>query len=552
VAARAVTDHDHYNEATVAIADRDQDETHESMTKPRDTPAWHTLVDVAANPAADGEDRTTLAFSALVTACGITLDLSRQRLPKRALAALEELTTALHLADKARDLVAGRAINSTEQRAVLHTISRAPAGAATADARVIATLSELEAFTDAVRQGRKAGRSVADHRYTDAIIIGIGGSALGPQLAVTGLSRFADGPRIHFLSNIDGGAFDDITAALSPLTTLVVVISKTFTTEETTINADAARVWLEAGAGSGAFPHQFVAITANPAEAQRRGYLPHTTFAFDVGVGGRFSMWSAVGLPVALSIGFDNFRAMLAGAHAMDQHFADAPFAQNLPRLLAAVGVWNRNFEGITAHAILPYAERLSLLPKHLQQLEMESNGKSVDLDGSVIGYPTCPVIFGEAGTNGQHSFHQLLHQGTDIISSDILIVREREGRSASQHERLLANAFAQANAFWDGNRAEDMPAYRVHDGGRPVALIELERLDPFHLGALIAMYEHKVFAQGVMWHVNSFDQWGVELGKTIAKNLLPEVARAALSTKPDQAICQHFIASTKPDTARR
>jgi len=522
------------------------------MTKPRDTPAWQALVDVAANPAANGQDRATPAFPSLVAACGITLDLSRQCLPKRALAALNELTTALDLGGKARALVAGRAINITEQRAVRHTISRAPAGSATADAQVSATLAELEAFTAAVRQGRKGGRSVADHRYTDVLVIGIGGSALGPQLSVTGLSRFADGPHIHFLGNIDGAAFDDITDALSPLTTLIVVISKTFTTEETTINAEAARVWLEAGAGSGAFPGQFVAITANPQEAQRRGYLPDATFSFDPGVGGRFSLWSAVGLPVALSIGFADFRAMLDGAYAMDQHFADAPFAQNLPMLLAAVGVWNRNFEGIAAHAVLPYAERLSLLPKHLQQLEMESNGKSVDLDGSAIDYPTCPVIFGEAGTNGQHSFHQLLHQGTDIISSDILIVREREGRSASQHQRLLANAFAQANALWYGNRTEEMPAYRVHDGGRPVGLIELERLDPFHLGALIAMYEHKVFVQGVMWHVNSFDQWGVELGKTIAKNLLPEVASAILSTPPDQAVSQYFMAANNPQSARR
>lgn len=512
------------------------------MTKPRDTPAWQALVESAANAAAGGEDSAVPAFSTLAAACGITLDLSRQRLPKRALAALDELTTALQLADKAHDLVAGRAINSTEQRAVLHTISRTPAGAEAADIRVIETLSALEAFTEAVRQGRKAGRSVADHRYTDVVVIGIGGSALGPQLAVTGLARFADGPRIHFLSNIDGGAFDDITDALSPLTTLVVVISKTFTTEETTINAEAVRVWLEAGTGSGAFPHQFVAITANPDEAQRRGYQPHTTFAFDVGVGGRFSMWSAVGLPVALSIGFCHFRAMLDGAHAMDQHFASAPFARNLPMLLAAVGVWNRNFEGIAAHAVLPYAERLSLLPKHLQQLEMESNGKSVDLDGSVIDYPTCPVIFGEAGTNGQHSFHQLLHQGTDIISSDIVIVREREGRSASQHERLLANAFAQANAFWEGNHDDGVASHRIHHGRRPVTLIELERLDPFHLGALIALYEHKVFSQGVMWHVNSFDQWGVELGKIIAKRLLPNVVKAIATTPPGQSLCSQFV----------
>jgi glucose-6-phosphate isomerase len=253
-------------------------------------------------------------------------------------------------------------------------------------------------------------------------------------------------------------------------------------------------------------------------------------------------MWSAVGLPIALATGFHNFRRMLDGAAAMDQHFASAPFTKNLPMLLAAYGVWNRNFRGITSHAVLPYAERLALLPKHLQQMEMESNGKSVDLDGRPIDYATSPVIFGEAGTNGQHSFHQLLHQGTDIISSDIIIVREREGRSESQHQRLLANAFAQANAFWFGNHAENLPPYRVHKGVRPVALIELQCLDAFHLGALIALYEHKVFAQGVIWHVNSFDQWGVELGKTIAKTLLPQVMQASAASS-DGPISQHFAA---------
>lgn len=512
------------------------------MTRPQDTTAWRTLGNIASQGISTNAERLAPAFPSPVSACGITLDLSRQRVPASAALVLANLATDINLAQKARALVAGDITNITEGRRVVHTLSRTPLDAPTSSKDARNTLTAMETFVNAVREGQQSARSLADRRYTDVMVIGIGGSTLGPQLAINALARFADGPRIHFLSNIDGAAFDDLTAALSPLTTLVVVISKTFTTEETTINAEAARVWLEASVGDGAFLHQFVAVTANPEGARRRGYAPAMTFAFDVGVGGRFSMWSAVGLPVALAVGVEHFRALLDGAHAMDQHFANAPFTENLPMLLAAVGVWNSTFEGIDAHAVLPYAQRLSLLPKHLQQLEMESNGKSVDLDGMSIDYPTCPVIFGEAGTNGQHSFHQLLHQGTVTISSDVLIVREREGRSVSQHQRLLSNAFAQANAFWDGSQAEDLPAHRVHHGRRPVTLIELERLDPFCLGALVVLYEHKVFVQGVMWHINSFDQWGVELGKTIAKNLLPEVVKAITNTPTNQPICRHFM----------
>ncbi|MBC7624043.1 MAG: glucose-6-phosphate isomerase [Aeromicrobium sp.] len=513
------------------------------MTRPQNTTAWRTLQALADSQQSRSPKATEAlppTRSDLVSACGISLDFTRQSLTTDALASFGEFAAAIGLAEKSAALVAGRVMNVTEQRPVLHTLLRQPPERGTLPEDIREPLEKVKKWVEAIRVGHAEARSLADHRYTDVLVIGIGGSALGPELAVRALTRFADGPRIHFLSNIDGAAFDDLTAPLLPLTTLVVVISKTFTTEETTINAAAARAWLEAGAGAGAFPAQFAAITAAPEQAQRQGYLLAATFTFPVGVGGRFSMWSAVGLPIALATGFANFRAMLDGAAAMDQHFATAPFISNLPMLLAAYGVWNRNFKGIASHAVLPYAQRLALLPKHLQQLEMESNGKSVDLDGNRIDYATCPVIFGEAGTNGQHSFHQLLHQGTDIISSDIIIVREREGRSASKHERLLANAFAQADAFWFGNHDDNLPLYRVHAGGRPVAVIELERLDAFHLGALIALYEHKVFAQGVMWHLNSFDQWGVELGKTIAKTLLPRVS----SAPADGPISRHFIAA--------
>ncbi len=450
------------------------------------------------------------------------------------MAALGNLAVEMGLESQARQLIAGTAINQTEARPIQHTLLRknAPAAHADSDAAkpadiesaIQTELARMQSFVTDIRAGKAHARSIADHAYTDVVVIGIGGSALGPAMAVSALKRFHDGQAIHFISNIDGAAVADTLRPLNAATTLVVVISKTFTTEETNVNARATAAWMNDALGGDAFGRQFVAVTANPTEAAKQGYAANNTFVFWSGVGGRYSLWSAVGLPVALAVGFDNFSQLLAGAAAMDHHFATAPFAENLPMLAAAAGIWNRNFLNIGVHAVLPYAERLARLPNHLQQVEMESNGKSFDLDGQPVDYPTCPVIFGEAGTNGQHSFYQLLHQGTDIISSDIIIINERESASTDQHHRLVAHAFAQASALWNGNAAPGMPAHKVHGGGRPVAMIELARLDAFHLGALVAFYEHKVFSQGVFWHVNSFDQWGVELGKIIAKEILPAI----------------------------
>ncbi len=497
------------------------------MPRPISTAAWRELANLAAR-----KPPTHRVPSALpqVTACGITVDFSRQSADARVLASLAGFVDEMGVAERARELVAGSTINQTESRPVLHTMLRENEcmGGNAAHSKFASAirqqLARIELFATDVRTGHSRRRSVADRAFTDVVVIGIGGSALGPALAVTALKRFHDGPNIHVVSNIDGAALADTLAPLTAATTLVVVISKTFTTEETAVNAAAAAQWMKESLGTAAFSSQFVAITANPDEAAKQGYAAENTFVFWDGVGGRYSLWSAVGLPVALAVGFANFARLLAGAAAMDQHFATAPFAENLPMLAAAVGIWNRNFLNIGVHAVLPYAQRLRLLPSHLQQVEMESNGKSVDLDGNAVDYPTCPVIFGEAGTNGQHSFYQLLHQGTDVISADIIIVNERESASTDQHNRLVAHALAQASALWDGFAPAGIPAHKVHHGGRPVSLIELARLDAYHLGALIAMYEHKVFAQGVMWHLNSFDQWGVELGKKIAREILPAV----------------------------
>ncbi len=506
------------------------------MLKPNQTPAWRKLT--AAVNTIPSTTRSSSAI-ALTSACSITADFSRQAINADVFSALSAFVDEIGLASKAADLVAGRALNPTELRPVLHTLLRS--NAASDYQSVIANeLNRIKTFSHQVRTGHSLSRSAADKAYTDVVVVGIGGSFLGPALAVAALKCFHDGPRIHFVSNIDSAAMADTLALLSAALTLVVVISKTFTTEETNINANVAREWLTEALGEDAITQQFVAITANPAEAAKQGYAPSRTFVFWDGVGGRYSMWSSVGLPIALAVGYTRFAEMLAGAEAMDTHFATAPFNQNLPMLMAAVGVWNRNFRSIGVHAVLPYAERLGLLPKHLQQLEMESNGKSVDLDGALVDYATCPVIFGEAGTNGQHSFYQLLHQGTDLISADIIVLNERESQQFSQaqdqHHRLNTNAIAQAEALWQGHAPAGLNTHKIHPGGRPVTMLELTRLDARHLGALVALYENKVFAQGVMWHINSFDQWGVELGKVIARGLLPEVKRFK---KDESILCQ-------------
>jgi glucose-6-phosphate isomerase len=514
------------------------------MPIPTSTAAWQSLQRLAsATPRSYSRQP-----SSIVRAVGVSLDFSRQRLTPEVLSALDQLQREMGVEAKRAALMRGDAINTTENRRVEHVTARVPLNQAAADVR--ATREQMAAFSASVRgMGKGSRRSASDQTFTDVVVIGIGGSALGPELACRALKRFADGPRVHFVANIDGADLTDTLAPLDAARTLFVVISKTFATDETLTNSTAAKAWLSERMGVDAFAKHFVAVTANPAEAMRLGYMSENIFAFAEGVGGRYSVWSAVGLPVALQSGGEVFEQMLAGAHAMDTHFAAAPFAQNLPMLMGAIGVWNRNFQHAPAHAVLPYAQRLSLLAKHLQQVAMESNGKSVDIDGNTVDYPTCPVIFGEPGTNGQHSFHQLLHQGTDTISADIIVVRERESALTDSHYKLVANAFAQADAMWDGftldqarasvpssidaSKREFIAAHKVHRGRQPVSIVEIERLDPFHFGALMSLYEHIVFVQGAIWNLNSYDQFGVELGKVIAKSLLQPVRDAARIDAP-------------------
>ncbi len=490
------------------------------MANSDQTPAWQHLSTLLPQYAA-------ASAIAPVEAAGIYADFSRQTISPEVRDQLLALAGQMQLAERRSTLFTGGIVNPSEQRAAWHTALRTPA-AGLADAKVAAAVAEqlqrIRAFAEAVRKGSR--RSITDQAFTDVVNIGIGGSLLGPQLVCAALSRHADGPRVHFVSNVDGAHLDMVLQGLNPATTIFIVTSKTFTTDETMTNARAAQEWLAARLGADANVRHFVAVTANADEARRQGYAEDATFLFWNWVGGRYSLWSAVGLPILLSCGPAAFDGLLAGAHAMDRHFLTAAPEQNLPLLLALTGVWNRNFLHMPALVNLPYAERLNILPRYLQQLEMESNGKSVNTDGETITYDTCPLIFGEAGTNGQHSFYQWLHQGSQPIPADILLIGEPDSARADQHQQLLAHGLAQADALWLGNTADpDVPAHARHAGGRPVTLLLLPRLDGFHLGALLAMYEHKVFAQGVLWNINSFDQWGVELGKKMARSLLPVLA---------------------------
>jgi glucose-6-phosphate isomerase len=485
-----------------------------------------------------------------LTAAGLDLDLSKQPW------SLADLDLAVGLAraagvEAARGrLFAGEAVNASEDRAVLHPALRAPAGAAftakgaPVSAEVEATRESIRAFADEVRSGRRRGATGEPFR---AILhIGIGGSDLGPRLVWEALRPVEPAIELRFAANVDPAEIAQAMAGLDPATTLVVVVSKTFTTLETLANAEAARAWLRAALGAGADAH-LVAVSAAPQAAQAFGVPANQVFAFWDWVGGRYSLWSAVGLSVAVGVGFDVFERMLAGAWAMDEHFLEAPLEANAPVVLALAHVFNRNGLDRPIRAVVPYAQRLRLFPAFLQQLEMESNGKRVDARGRPVARATAASVFGDAGTNGQHAFFQLLHQGTDVVPIDILAVREADGQDQSAQAKLLANAVAQAEALMVGRgeaevRAElaakglsaaaidELAPQRTFPGDRPSSFILLDRLDPERLGALIALYEHKTFVEGVLWAVNSFDQWGVELGKTLAARVLAELQGGAPS----------------------
>ena len=411
-------------------------------------------------------------------------------------------------------MFAGDHINTSEDRAVLHTLLRAPATKVMTGklADVHATLDAMLAYAEKVR---------ADHTITDVVNIGIGGSDLGPQMAVLAMAEYvAPGKRFHFVSNVDGHELAGVLKGLAPEHTLFLIASKTFTTAETMTNAQSAKRWFEQAGGVDIAQH-FAALTTNVEAAKAFGI--DTTFGFWDWVGGRYSLWSAIGLPIALAIGADGFRALLAGAHAMDEHFRTAPLAQNLPARLGLLDVWYRNFHRFTTRSIAPYHSALKRLPAYLQQLEMESNGKQVDLDGHPLPFGTSPVLWGEPGTNGQHAYFQMLHQGTDVTPLEFIGVRDASHDLDGHHPKLLANCIAQAQALMVGK--QDAGGHKNFPGNRPSTFFVFEKLTPETLGAFLAMYEHRVFTSGALWGINSFDQWGVELGKVLARDIEPRLA---------------------------
>jgi glucose-6-phosphate isomerase len=470
-------------------------------------------------------------FEALsATAEGLLLDLSREKLDATAMAALVTLAEAAGL-DPAREaLFTGNWRNMTEDRAVLHPALRDGCGDSVAVdgtdvmPEVRRVRDAMLGFAEDVRTGRYAAADGAP--FTDVVNIGIGGSDLGPAMAVRALSPWCDGPRVHFVSNVDGTHLADTLRGLDPARTLVVVASKTFTTLETMMNARSAQAWLSGVLGDGAGAHM-AACSTNLEATAAFGIAPDRVFGFWDWVGGRFSVWSAIGLPLAIAIGAEAFRAFLVGGAAMDRHFRTAPLAGNLPVLLALTGIWRRNAMGCGSISVVPYEQRLELFPAFLQQLEMESTGKGVGTDGAPLSRPAAPVVWGAAGTNAQHSFFQMLHQGREPQPVDFLLAAEAVDGSDGHHSTLIASALAQARALAFGDPGATDP-HRQFPGDRPSTMLLYRRLDPETLGKLTALWEHKIFTQGVIWGLNAFDQFGVELGKRMTADLVP-----ALSGEP-------------------
>jgi glucose-6-phosphate isomerase len=472
---------------------------------------------------------------------GLMLDYSKQSVDAEAMQLLLKLAEQQNLAGWMQRMFAGETINHTENRAVLHTALRRPFDQPLlVDGKNI--MPEIQAVHDRMAQTVQAVRSGAwlgatGERITDIINIGIGGSDFGPRMVVTALQDYRAVPRAHFVANADADELQRVFAQCDPARTLFVVVSKTFTTQETLLNAATARQWVREALGEGALPRHMLVVSTNLKATQAFGVPDANVFGFWDWVGGRYSLWCAVGLSIALALGMEQFDALRAGAAAMDAHFQTAPLADNLPVLLGLIGIWNRNFMQRGALAVLPYAERLRLFPTFLQQLEMESNGKSVNRAGERLDYATSPVLFGSAGTVGQHSYYQMLHQGTDVIPADFIGVMQNAYDLPAHQTVLHAHALAQPEALLRGRTATELAAstpdpalvpHRVAQGNRPSSFILLDTLDAYHLGLLTALYEHKVFVQGVIWEINSFDQWGVELGKQLAGSLYTELQSTA------------------------
>jgi glucose-6-phosphate isomerase len=516
-------------------------------TAPTARPAWQALLahretiaatslrDLFASDPGRG-DRLTAA------AADLTLDYSKNRITDETLTLLIALANDCGLRERTAAMSRGEAINTTEGRAALHLALRSPAtqkivvDGVDVVAEVHAVLARMATFADTVRGGRWLGHT--GRRIRNIINVGIGGSDLGPVMAYEALRHYSQRDlALRFVSNVDGTDLVEATRDLDAAETLFIVCSKTFTTVETLANAHAARAWSVAQLGDDkAVARHFVAVSTNAEGVKGFGIAPENMFGFWDWVGGRYSMDSAIGLSTMIAVGPDHFREMLAGFHAMDEHFRSAPLAQNMPALLGLLAIWNNNFLGAPTCAVLPYDQYLKRLPAYLQQLTMESNGKHVMRDGTRVTCETAPILWGEPGTNGQHSFYQLIHQGTRLVACDFIGFCQSLNPLGRQHDQLMSNLFAQSEALAFGKTAQELAAegtppalvpHRVFEGNRPSNMLLAERLTPHTLGALVALYEHSVFTQGVIWNIDSFDQWGVELGKALAQRTLVEIESA-------------------------
>ncbi len=487
-------------------------------------------------------DRFSLRFGDML------VDFSKNRITDETTALLGELAGQRGLRQRIDEMFAGARINFTEDRAVLHTALRRRGGGplvvdgADVMPAIRSVLARMRTFSNAVRNGEWKGYT--GKAITDVVNIGIGGSDLGPVMVTRALKPYGQpGLRVHFVSNVDGTHIIETLKQKRPETTLFIIASKTFTTLETLANARTARSWfVDATGNEAAVARHFVALSTNAREVRAFGIDTANMFEFWDWVGGRYSLWSAIGLPIAIAIGMDRFEELLEGAHAMDEHFRTEPFERNIPVMLGLLGVWYRNFFGAATTAVLPYDQYLDRLPAYLQQADMESNGKGIDRDGNRVDYDTGAVLWGEPGTNGQHAFYQLLHQGTQMVPADFLAAAESHNPVGEHHRILLANCFAQTEALMRGKSGDEVRRelesagmsgealerllpHRVFEGNRPTNTILYRRLTPRTLGALIAMYEHRIFVQGTIWNINSYDQWGVELGKQLAGAIHPQLA---------------------------
>ncbi|PWT71807.1 MAG: glucose-6-phosphate isomerase [Proteobacteria bacterium] len=531
------------------------------MNRLTESPAWGALVahrqKLAQTHMRELFERDSRRFDKFsIEAAGLFLDYSKNRIDDESLPLLTRLARDAGVPAKIEAMFKGERINHTEGRAVLHTALRNRSGRAVlvdgSDVMpdVLRVLDQMRQFTNAVRSGE--ARGFTGKPLTDIVNIGIGGSDLGPLMACEALEPYAGPIRAHFVSNVDGAHLGRTLKTLHAESTLFIVASKTFTTQETLANARSARDWLVSKLGDpAAVANHFAAVSTNLEATAKFGIQSSRVFAFWDWVGGRYSLWSAIGLPIALYVGMDAFEQMLAGAHAMDEHFRSAPLERNLPAIMAMVGLWYIDFWDGRTLAVLPYDQGLHRFPAYLQQLDMESNGKSVDFAGRMVDYATGPVLFGEAGTNGQHAFYQLLHQGTLWVPADFILPLETHYPLGQHHAMLTANCFAQTQALMRGKTAaevrtelaaqglaEDALArllpHKVFPGNRPSNTILMRKLTPTALGALIAAYEHKVFVQGAVWEINSFDQWGVELGKQLANRILEDLQQGRASESQD------------------